>query len=838
MNRIGASIVLNCCLLVSVPSSICLAQAPDAPVVQVSASTEQAGAHNPPQGADQILNEEKDPDPNGSARENALGVIFLKHLASDQKAIWTSPAHLRWADGSWLFPLAAATAGVFATDRAVPPSLSTDQTKLNRYVTVSNYGLYSMIGAGGGLYILGKLAHDDHERETGLLAGEAAINSVAVNTVIKYAFGRARPFQDAGQGDFFQHGTSFASDHSAIAWSIASVFAHEYPGPLTQIAAYGLATTISATRVMGKQHFPSDVVVGSAIGWLIGWYTYRAHHDSEVGGGGWAHLGGSEEGEEHRDRQHMGSPSVPLDSWVYPAFERLAALRAINTQLMGLKPWTRIECARLIEEAGETLQLGELPDSDEASRVQTQLAQEFAYELNLLGGGRNLTANLESVYARGVSISGPALTDGFHFGQTISYDFGRPFQRGMNGQAGGSFSASAGPLTLYVRAEYQHAPSAPALSSGAVSAIANADMVSTSRVAAGPFGAVNRVQLLDTYVGVNLGNWQLTLGKQSLSWTPAPGGSMLWSDNVDPVPMVRLVNPEPLQLPSILKFFGPIRIDQFFGRLTGHPYVPRPFEFGEKLSMKPLPFLELGFARTVTIGGKGSIDPLTARILYQSFFGLHNNQLNSVPGDAHTEMDWTLYVPGVRNYIVLYGDAYADDDILPIKNPPKNPWHPGIYITRFPLLPMLDLHVDSVSTEQPGFSFDNFYTGGPANKGEFNYWNGDYPDGYTNGGNLLGNTVGRDGRAFQGWLTYWFSPRNNLQLFYKKSSISSEFLPGGAAWQDFAIRNQVYLQSGFYVKSQFQFEPISRYPLLFNRPQRNFTAILEIGFSPRERRKQ
>src|SRR5882757_8997691 len=64
---------------------------------------------------------------------NALGVPFLKNLVSDQKAIWTSPAHLRWADGAWLFPLAAATAGFLATDRAVPPALSTDPNKLNRY---------------------------------------------------------------------------------------------------------------------------------------------------------------------------------------------------------------------------------------------------------------------------------------------------------------------------------------------------------------------------------------------------------------------------------------------------------------------------------------------------------------------------------------------------------------------------------------------------------------------------------------------------------------------------------------------------------------------------------
>ncbi len=102
---------------------------------------------------------------------------------------------------------------------------------------------------------------------------------------------------------------------------------------------------------MGKQHFPSDVVVGGAIGWLIGRQIYRAHHDSEIGGGGLDSLSGNEEGEEHRDRRNMGSTFVPLDSWVYAAFERLAGLRYVNTAMMGVKPWTRIECARVTEEA-------------------------------------------------------------------------------------------------------------------------------------------------------------------------------------------------------------------------------------------------------------------------------------------------------------------------------------------------------------------------------------------------------------------------------------------------------------------------------------------------------
>ena len=233
MNRKRANILFNC-LLIAGASALCTrcaAQSPDSPTVQSSSagtiSTSTSSPALDPENGALVGHPSAADEPS-----NTVGTQFFKHLASDQKAIWTSPSHLRWSDGAWLFPLAAVTAGFFATDRAVPPALPTDQNKLNRYTSLSNYGVYSLIGAGGGLYLWSKLSHDDHQRETGILAGEAAINSFAVDTAFKYAFGRERPYQGQGLGNFFQGGVSFPSDHSAVAWSIASVIAHEYPGPL------------------------------------------------------------------------------------------------------------------------------------------------------------------------------------------------------------------------------------------------------------------------------------------------------------------------------------------------------------------------------------------------------------------------------------------------------------------------------------------------------------------------------------------------------------------------------------------------------------------------------
>src|SRR4029077_4791407 len=279
--------------------------------------------------------------------ENSVGLHLLKNIAEDQKAVWIGPRSVRWVDADWLVPLGGAAAAMFVTDSSYSRHLSNSPNRIKYSKDVSNYGLASMVGIGGGLYLWGHLTHDDHKIETGILAGEAAIDTLAPVYAMKYAFGRERPLQDNYRGRFGQGGVSFPSQHAAAAWSIASVIAHEYPGPLTSLFVYGLASAVSASRITAKQHFPSDVLVGSAIGWLEGMYVYRKHHDPKLGGGDWETYAEAHENSE-RSTGNISSPYIPLDSWVYPALDRLIGMGMIDSGFSGVRPWTRSECARLL----------------------------------------------------------------------------------------------------------------------------------------------------------------------------------------------------------------------------------------------------------------------------------------------------------------------------------------------------------------------------------------------------------------------------------------------------------------------------------------------------------
>src|SRR6266446_3462536 len=175
-----------------------------------------------------------------------LGKRFLE----DQEQIWTSPAKIRFSDTQWLVPVSGIAAGLFVTDRDFSKHLSQNPTTISHYKTLSNAGVAALIGGAGGMWALGHVRHNDHWSETGFLAGEAALNSLVAVESFKYSLRRQRPFQGNGSGSFFQSsGTSFPSEHSAAAWSVAGVIAHEYPGPLTKAMAYGLASDRKSTRL-------------------------------------------------------------------------------------------------------------------------------------------------------------------------------------------------------------------------------------------------------------------------------------------------------------------------------------------------------------------------------------------------------------------------------------------------------------------------------------------------------------------------------------------------------------------------------------------------------------
>ncbi len=193
-----------------------------------------------------------------------------RNLFMDQKHFWTAPLHMSQTQWEWA-PAALLVGGLFIkADQSIENHVPTSKSTVSHAVTASNAGVGVLAATGAGLFLLGHMHNDDQKRETGILAGEAAIGALADTEVFKYAAGRERPFTGTSPGRFFVGGDSFPSVHSSVSWAIASVIAHEYPGPLTQLLAYGAAGGVSAARWAGQKHFFSDVAIGAALGWYMG----------------------------------------------------------------------------------------------------------------------------------------------------------------------------------------------------------------------------------------------------------------------------------------------------------------------------------------------------------------------------------------------------------------------------------------------------------------------------------------------------------------------------------------------------------------------------------------
>jgi len=197
-------------------------------------------------------------------------------FGKDQVEIYSAPFHgsnLKW-DGLFL----AGTGALIATDRHASGALPGNHVDLSR--NISTGGLYGTSAAAGVLWLSGLATHNEHACETGGLSAEAFANAVPFYVGLQLITGRERPSVGNGNGRFWRNNTlnsSFPSGHALFTWSMASVIAHEYPRPWVKWLAYGTATAVSVTRFSGREHFPSDVAVGSVIGYLIGRHIFNVH---------------------------------------------------------------------------------------------------------------------------------------------------------------------------------------------------------------------------------------------------------------------------------------------------------------------------------------------------------------------------------------------------------------------------------------------------------------------------------------------------------------------------------------------------------------------------------
>jgi Capsule assembly protein Wzi len=509
------------------------------------------------------------------------------------------------------------------------------------------------------------------------------------------------------------------------------------------------------------------------------------------------------------------STYVELDSWVYPALERLAAQGVIQYEFLGLRPWTRRAIYQMLAHATQRT---------ESSEELVQAVKQALFREAPLGSDPlDKDIFIDSVYSRTQFISGTPLNDSYHFGQTLADDFGRPYGHGLQQITGFETRAEHGRFSLFVRGEYQRSPKVPGYSAAIADIIATQDGNSIQTYSDQP--AENVFRLLDTYASIELLGQQFSFGKQSYWWGPGSASAMMLSNDAEPFYSFRINRTLPLHIPFVSRLLGPFRYDNFFGKLSGHLYPRQPYFYGQKINFSPTKNLELGFSRDAVIAGDGST-PLTFGNFWKSFTstssGTYISSLRNVDGARHASFDFRYRLPGVRNWLTLYTDSLVHDDVSPVDAPRHAAITPGIYLSRFPFLSKLDLHVEGGSSDITP----------RAEGGKYYYYEGVYRDCYLNKRYLMGSWLGREGTGGQAWSTYWFNAQSTLQVGYRTLRVSRSFVPQGESQQSAYGELQYRWQDGLALQFLLQVERWAA-PALAVSPQTDVTTQFQISFSPK-----
>ena len=501
---------------------------------------------------------------------------------------------------------------------------------------------------------------------------------------------------------------------------------------------------------------------------------------------------------------------MTLDSWIYPAILRLYGLGFVDHVFLGMRPWTRSSINRMLEDVAAKIEdANPGPDTDQAEEIYEALAHELRFDMAGPCLAHKGNSRVESAYTVARAISGTPLHDSFHLGSTIINDYGRPFENGFNNYTGASGYASVGRFTVYARGEFQYAPSATGYSPSLAQTMAEIDLTNytdpvthqpvyypQATIPAGPISTITRGRFLEDYVSANVLNHEISFGKQDDWMGPGLGAGFAYSNNAENIYAFHINRVEPLRIPGLSYITGPFRYEFLIGGTQGHTHIPNPayppppghppvpnvtspgnpWVHVEKVSFRPTENLEFGFERTVIWGGEGH-GPITLHSFFKSFFSTSSPN-SSVkfgrddPGARFGAFDFSYRPPLVRKWFTLYADGEVHDDVSPIDAPRRASWRPGLYLSRVPGVPRLDVRVEAAYTDPPVSTSGN---------GRFMYWETLQRQGYTNNGQIFGDWVGREGKGGQAWITYHLSGNEWLQINARHQKAAKDFIRSGSA---------------------------------------------------------
>jgi len=207
-----------------------------------------------------------------------LNKKYLKNFKNDFVSVGTSPARWKKKDYFVLSAVLGTGAILYLFDEDIYSWLQEKKNPSSENISniISNFGNGLFLGGViTALYSIGEFSNKPSLRKTALLSMESWLTSGVVVLSLKFLIGRARPYTREGSAEFqpFSPGSShysLPSGHATSAFAVASVIAGQSDSKFVDILVYSLASMVAVSRVHDRKHWPSDVFIGSALGYAVG----------------------------------------------------------------------------------------------------------------------------------------------------------------------------------------------------------------------------------------------------------------------------------------------------------------------------------------------------------------------------------------------------------------------------------------------------------------------------------------------------------------------------------------------------------------------------------------
>jgi len=284
--------------------------------------------------------------------------------------------------------------------------------------------------------------------------------------------------------------------------------------------------------------------------------------------------------------ESIATPLVPVSDAVYGVIDLFLSHQLIHERVMGQRPYSRSEIARLLEEALQNFNKQKI-DENEVGSSKKYIKTLLDYWCGSYACNKS-AAPSEWHFLESTSFETAYLNSsprpyfelpGTSYNPLVSYESGKHYVKGAQSFLETNHWFRMGPhvagfVEPRLQLEYLHQEGAEK----------------------------QAVFLGQGYASFVLANTQFVVGRQPIQWGQTQQGGFLFSNHARALDAIHISNPTPWTF----KYVGSLKYGLFLANLGPEQIYPYPFLLGMKVSWLPIPYLEFGIARALIFGGEGA----------------------------------------------------------------------------------------------------------------------------------------------------------------------------------------------------------------------------------------